>query len=140
MTSLRRSFSCNTGVTNVEVQDTYFLDTPIYRIATASIRYYATYRIKPAAADLVMVLNLSAVSCSWNCRRLFYDVCVAVVIFEHVLYSVSSLLPIACVVCYQTFCLCVVFVLDLLCSRLEPTSTTTSSTSLSALDVVEINK
>ena len=29
VTSLRRPFSCNTIVTNVEVQDTDFLDTPI---------------------------------------------------------------------------------------------------------------
>ncbi len=30
VTSLRRRFSCNTDVTNVEVQDTDFLDTPIW--------------------------------------------------------------------------------------------------------------
>ncbi len=31
VTSLRRSFSCNTIVTNLEVQDTDFLDTPMFR-------------------------------------------------------------------------------------------------------------
>ncbi len=34
VTSFRRSFSCNTIVTNVEVQDTDCLDTPIFHICT----------------------------------------------------------------------------------------------------------
>ncbi len=32
VTTLRRSFSCNTDVTNLEVQDTDFLDTPIWQL------------------------------------------------------------------------------------------------------------